>query len=478
MRTNATLIFLFLVQFATLAQKPQKITFTSMNGFYIGIDMPYYNGHLSDSLTKWLGKAKATEIIENVEAGHWPKKGLGVAFTYDTAIIGNFARELNCWKIATIEKKHAILEVRPEDNKHLNDESFTKPFYIFIKESDGIAIVKEWKGTATDVEDNKKVSNVHIKKENKEIVSEKKDKKEPELSEAKVKAIIKATVKSKMVPGDKIMLDTTLEMDPLFPSSNQKIIHTWYDEINYNRTLYAAVKETDAPLDISTLYSYHYVILPNNATKEFTLSGYKLYRISFTGPINDFNITHHPESSGKIYVFLTKRLDEKGLAANKKIIDEWEEGFAKKDAELEKKRNAREKHNNEFSTVAGEIKSRMKALYESAKLNNAKLHASPRPSLTEIDRIIKEVESKYKDLKTYLLNNESKIKSFAASNSSNSAYIKKISESIMEISRNFKRIDDTVKASNESGGNINIGNLWAAFLGIQESAYQASELIY
>lgn len=478
MRTYATLIILFLVQLATLAQKPQKIAFTSMKGFYIGIDMPYYNGHLNDSLTKWFGEAKAAAIIENVEAGHWPKKGLGVAFTYDTTIIGNFARELNCWKIAAIEKKHAILEVRPEDNKHLNDESFTKPFYIFIKESDGISIVKKWKNASTDVVDNTKVSDVPFKKENKEIVSVNKDKKEPELSEAKIKAIIKATVKSKMVPGDKIMLDTTLEMDPLYPSSNQKIIHTWYDEINYNRTLYAAVKETDAPLDISSLYSFHYVILPNNSTKEFTISGHKLYRISFTGPITGFNITHHPESSGKIYVFLTKRLDEKGLAANKEVIDEWEEGFTNKNAELQKKRKEREKQNSGFSTVASEIKSRMKALYESAKLNNAKLHSSPRPSLTEMNRIIKDVDSKYKDLKTYLINNESQIKSFAASNSSNSAYMKKISESIMEISRNFKRIDDTIKASNESGGNIIIGNLWAAFIGIQESAYRTSELNY
>lgn len=462
-----SVLILILVQFFAQAQKKQKVVFTSMNGFYIGIDMPYYNGHLSDSLTKWFDKAKATEIIENVEAGHWPKKGLGVAFTYDTTIIGNFARELNCWKIATIEKRHAILEVRPEDNMHLNDESFTKPFYIFIKESDGIAIVKEWKNKAEDAEVITKTP----------VIKTKQEKNVPVLSETKAKVAILAAVKSKMVPGDKIVIDTIYEMNPLYPNNNQKIINADFN-INYNRTLYAAVKESDAPLDIGFLESYRHVNLPSEAIKEFTVSGYKVYRISFTGPISAFNVTHNAENSGKIYVFLTKRLDEKGLAANKKIIDEWEEGFAKKDAELEKKRKEREKQYSEFSTVSGELKSRMRALYESAKTNNAKLHTSPRPSLTEIDRIIKDVENKYNDLKNYILSNESKIKSFAAANSSNSTYIKKVMDAIMEIRNDLKRIDDTVKASNESSGNINIGNLWAAFLGIRESAYRASELNY
>lgn len=295
-------------------------------------------------------------------------------------------------------------------------------------------------------------------------------------STIKALATVRASAKTKMLPGEKLVIDTAVLIKP--DSYNQTVINAEFDE-KLNRTLYVAVKEGAAAIEINTVYTYKFVELLDASKTEFVINGFKIYRVSFTGPINAFDIVHDVEQNpATIYIFLTKRPDEKGYAASKKIVDEWDGIFAKRDAELEKKGEERNKQYEAFTSVSREFKSRMRAIYESAKTNNAKLHASPRPSLTEIDGIIKDVEGKYNDLKNYLLSNENKIKSVAAANSSNSAYIKKISDAIMEIRNDLKRIDDTVKASNESGGNINIGNLWTAFLGIQQTAYSASELDY
>lgn len=292
----------------------------------------------------------------------------------------------------------------------------------------------------------------------------------------KALATVRAAVKTKMLPSEKMAIDTAILMKPA--GYNQTVINAEFDE-KLNRTLYVAVKDGAAAIEINTVYTYKFVELPDASKTAFLINGFKIYRVSFTGPINAFDIVHEVEQNpATIYIFLTKRPDEKGYAASKKIVDEWEGVFAKRDAELEKKGDEKNKQYEAFASIAKEFKSRMQALYESTKTNNAKLHASPQPSLTEIDIIIKDVDNKYNDLRNFILNNESKIKSSAAANSSYSAHIKKISDAIMIISNNFKRIDETVKASNESGGNINIGNLWTAFLGIQETAYSASELDY
>lgn len=289
-------------------------------------------------------------------------------------------------------------------------------------------------------------------------------------------ATVRTAVKSKMLPGEKMVIDTAVLMNP--GGYNQSVINAEFDE-KLNRTLYVAVKEGAAAIEINTVYTYRFVELPDQSKTAYVINGYTIYRISFTGPVNAFDIVHDVEQSpATIYMFLTKRPDEKGYAASKKIVDEWNGAFAERDAELDAKRKEKDLQYAGFATIAGELKSRMQAIYESAKSNNAKLHASPKPSLTEIDAIIKDVESKYDNLKNYMISNESKITSVAAANSSYAAYIKNVMEAFMDIRGDLKRIDDTVVASNESGGNINIGNLWAAFLGIQQTAYRASELDY
>ncbi|MBL0134804.1 MAG: hypothetical protein IPP79_12805 [Chitinophagaceae bacterium] len=339
-----------------------------------------------------------------------------------------------------------------------------------------MVLVKEWANEPPLVANTKPVPPVPVKKENKEIVSIKPDKKQPELSESKAKEFIRATVKSKMVPGDKMVVDTILVVKP--GDDNQTKINAAFDE-KLNRTLYVAFKENKASIEISNLYGNNFVELPEISKSEYSGKGIKIYRVSFTGPITDFNIVHNVEQdTANIYVFLTKRMDEKGYVANKKYVEEWDAKIAEVDAKLEKKRKEREKQNSEYSSVANDLKRLMKSIYQSVKNNNLKLHASPQPSLTEIDRIIKDAESKYKDLKNYLLTNENKIKSFAGSNSTNSAFMKKMSDAIMEVRSNFFRIDDTVKDSNANGGKINIGNLYAAFKGILDASYTASELSY
>ena len=479
MKTSKVLVFIFtllLITYAGQAQQRQKVVITSGERIYFGIDSNFYKRHLADSLKKWFGKTKAAKIIDSVESDNWPRFFINVMASYDTTIIGNYYRKLNVWKIATIEKKNSLLEVRPEDNRHLNEEGFLSPFYIFVPESDEVVPVKEWANEPPLVVNTKPVPPVPVKKENKEIVSVKPDKKQPELSESKAREFIRATVKSKMVPGDKMVVDTILVVKP--GDDNQTKINAAFDE-KFNRTLYVAFKENKASIEISNLYGNNFVELPEIAKSEYSGKGIKIYRVSFTGPINDFNIVHNVEQdTANIYVFLTKRMDEKGYIASKKYVEEWDAKIAEVEAKLEKKRKEREKQNSEYSSVANDLKRLMKSIYESVKNNNLKLHASPQPSLTEIDRIIKDAEGKYKDLKNYLLNNENKIKSFAGSNSTNSAFMKKMSDAIMDVRSNFFRIDDTVKDSNANGGKINIGNLYAAFKGILDASYTASELSY
>ena len=479
MKISKVLVFIFtllLITYAGQAQKRQKVVITSGESIYFGIDSSYYKRHLADSLKKWFGKTKAAKIIDSVDSNNWPRFFVNVMASYDTTIIGNYYRKLNIWKIATIEKNNSLLEVRPEDNRHLNEEGFKSPFYMFVPESDEVVPVKEWANEPPLVVNTKPVPPVTVKKENKEIVSVKPSKQEPELSDAKAKAVVAAAVKSKMVPGDKIVIDTIIVMQP--GNFNQTIINSNFDD-KFNRTLYVAVKENKAAIEINTLYGYKFVELPELAKSESVVKGIRIYRVSFTGPIKDFDIVHNVEQdTAIIYVYLTKRMDEKGYVASKNYVEEWDAKFAEDAAKREKKRKENEKQNSEYSSVANELKKLMKSIYESVRNNNLKLHSSPQPSLTEIDRIIKDAEGKYKDLKNYLLTNENKIKSFAGSNSTNSAFMNKMSDAIMEVRSNFQRIDNTVKDSNANGGKINIGNLYAAFRGIQDAAYTASELSY
>lgn len=295
-------------------------------------------------------------------------------------------------------------------------------------------------------------------------------------ADVKALATVRAAIKSKMLPAEKIVIDTAVLMKP--GAYNQTVINAEFDE-KLNRTLYVAVKEGAASIEINTVYTYKFVELPESSKTEFVINGYKIYRVSFAGPINAFDIVHDVgQNPATLYMFLTKRPDEKGYAAGKKIVDQWNDDFADRDAALDEKRKEKDKQYGRFTTIAGGFRSRMQAIYESAKSNNAKLHATTQPSLTEIDIIIKDLQSKYDDLKNYMVNNESEIKSVAAANISYSAHIKKVMEAAMEIRSGMKRIDDTVIASNESGGKINIGNLWAAFLDIQQTADSAVRLDY
>ncbi len=286
-------------------------------------------------------------------------------------------------------------------------------------------------------------------------------------------ATIRALVKTRMIPGEKLLIDTAIIMKP--GNYNQTIINAEFDE-KLNRTLYIGVKDSAADIEINTVYTYKFVTLPSESTKTFNSNGFRLYRVSFTGPINAFDIVHDvAQNPATIYMFLTKRPDEKGYAANKKVVDEWNGIFAERDAALEKKGKEKNKQYEAFAGIAREFTTRMKRIYESAKYNNSKLHAFTTPSPTEIDGIIKDLENTYKGLKNYILDNESKIKSVVATNTAYAAFIKKQMDAFMNIRSDFNRIDDTVKTYNDSGGKINIGNLWAAFLGIQETAYKASE---
>lgn len=140
------LLAVLLIQPAANAQKRQKAVFTGMSNVYLGLDPTFEKKQVIDSLNKWFGKAKAAQITENVNVNNWPYFMIGVLSSYDTAVIGEYARKLHCWKIATIEKKNILLEVRPEDNKHLGQADFKKPFYMYIPGGEEVAVVKDWNG--------------------------------------------------------------------------------------------------------------------------------------------------------------------------------------------------------------------------------------------------------------------------------------------------------------------------------------------
>jgi hypothetical protein len=143
----ACLLVVLLIPPAANAQKRQKAVFTGMCNVYLGFDPTFEKKQVIDSLNKWFGKAKAAQITENVNVNNWPQFMIGVLSSLDTAVIGEYARKLHCWKIATIEKKNILLEVRPEDNQHLGQADFKKPFYMYIADGQEVALVKEWNGS-------------------------------------------------------------------------------------------------------------------------------------------------------------------------------------------------------------------------------------------------------------------------------------------------------------------------------------------
>jgi hypothetical protein len=158
------LLLLFIPQIS-FAQKKQKALITGMFNIYLGLDPVVEKKQVKDSLNKWFGKAKAAQITENVNVNNWPYFMIAVLSSYDTAVIGEYGRKLHCWKIATIEKNNILLEVRPEDNQHLGQADFKKPFYVFLENNEEVVIVKDWNGPSgskTEPETN----NTEVKKQN------------------------------------------------------------------------------------------------------------------------------------------------------------------------------------------------------------------------------------------------------------------------------------------------------------------------
>ncbi len=143
----ACFLILFLIQLSAHAQKRQKAEFTGMSNLYLGIDPVFEKKQVIDSLNKWFGKAKAAQISEYVNVNNWPQFMINVLASYDTAVMGEFARKLHCWKIAVIEKKNYLLEVRPEDNQHLGQADFKKSFYIYVPGGEEVAMVIDCNGS-------------------------------------------------------------------------------------------------------------------------------------------------------------------------------------------------------------------------------------------------------------------------------------------------------------------------------------------
>lgn len=133
------MILLVVQQFAT-AQKRQQAQIRYLEGFYYGIDEKFLDLHLEDSLAKTFGKKRAEDILRGCEVDMWPQSAFEALTQFDTVVIVNYFKQFRAWKIFDFDKNNSILEVRPEDNKFLQDTGFKKTFYIFFADRRSLAI--------------------------------------------------------------------------------------------------------------------------------------------------------------------------------------------------------------------------------------------------------------------------------------------------------------------------------------------------
>jgi len=129
--------------------------------------------------------------------------------------------------------------------------------------------------------------------------------------------------KSKMQPGEKIALDTLVWLeDKIYDNSFFKV-KTEFDVQN-NRTIYATVRNCNEFLDVAPNIIGRYRELPPESIKQITNKDLKISNISFTGPVEDFEVHNMNDTAVYAYIVVTTRKDTKGYAANKQQLDEWE----------------------------------------------------------------------------------------------------------------------------------------------------------
>jgi len=318
----ACFLILFLIQPSTHAQKRQKAEFTGMCNVYLGTDPAFEKKQVIDSLNKWFGKVKAAQIIENVNVNNWPYFMIGVLSSYDTAVIGEYARKLHCWKIATIEKKNILLEVRPEDNQHLGQADFKKPFYMYIPGGEEVAIVKDWKGAAGNKQEpgtNDEVvkGNNNGKQPPKGKSSEKEDVLsftiDPEDDEQTRKNFIAAVKKLKSKPG-RVVQQEILKQE--IPAGMAFLLRLSYPP-EMRRYIYVLTEGADNYAEFQLDFTgMDQLIKPS--TNGSTMGTYRLSYTNCIGDVDNAWINSRDRKTVNATVVVFTEKDEKGYAEYKK----------------------------------------------------------------------------------------------------------------------------------------------------------------
>lgn len=299
-----------------------------------------------------------------------------------------------------------------------------------------------------------------------------------------IKAItaIRALVKSKMLPGDKLVLDTLEKVEPIpigdgTYQAAQNVFFTDFDK-KYNRTMYVAVKSSQDSLIISGHYypGSVYKYMPPETIKKFNTNGYTIYRCSFTGDINIFDIEHYIQSTTHIYYFITKRLDEKGFAANKKYFDEWDGIAAKNKEETEATGNYNRGLASDFSEIKSTIEKMAHALNDVC-VDNLRILNSGSPSVSTYNQCIGAVFDETDKIKKYILSNESKINTLGANKSAYENYFNMVFGLLQKISDAKDNISRKVNANN-NGEKADLNGIKAAIFDIEMAASDISAKSY
>jgi len=296
-------------------------------------------------------------------------------------------------------------------------------------------------------------------------------------NEKKAFAPVIALAKSKMQPGEKIVLDTLILLDRDIYDKSFFQVPTEYDDQN-NRTIYAAIRGGNDFLEVSPAIVHAQRELPPSFIRQTKIKDISITNISFTGPVQYFEVHNKMEHESYAYIIVTTRKDAKGYAINKPLLQKWEDDVAQENKAWDDamKRNA--SAYTSFSSMADEMKKMLKDIYETAKVNTTKLFSDPRPSNDEMGGMIKNITGKCDAFRDYALTNEDKLKSLASANGSYKKYITAILKASIDIQREVKYLDETIKTANDYKTTLNTGNVQSGMSGIRTIADDALRLEY
>lgn len=304
-------------------------------------------------------------------------------------------------------------------------------------------------------------------------------------------------VKSKLLPGEKIISDT-LETYVTHGST----LGTDFEHIaaNQNRTVYIFSKkgETNDIGFAGTNHDFPVVYLPDNVLQRIPSATYDIYKISFTGPLSYISYAlflPHPKSlvpsqslfaalNGEqddsviqVRVIATVRPDPKGYAQNKSVFDQWARDLAADEEATKEERKKNDAAWDEFANFARTTINYGTTVYETAKANKTKLYEDQSLDRRQVFDLIMEVHNDYMKLRDLMVDNESKLRSLAKKSEAYGTFIgdainysAKIGLSDKELLAELKKYEDKP--------NLDKNKIQSIFFDIQLAALHISNMSY